>query len=229
MTKPGKENFCKLAMGLFVGALMTVGTAHGSAVAKVLPPSNDPMIQACEEQITNEVKAADADATGLQALSRTVADRKEGKTEQEVRGHANVVTREHTDKAISFRCVYDNGKVLSTKWVFDGASGRHRAGTTPVTTKPGPVVTPKPPTVASPVAQGLSIASARYGAGAARRDVSAALRAAISGGRLSMHVSNDTLGGDPAPKQHKDLTVTYLSGGKLHTVTIPEGGQLNIP
>jgi hypothetical protein len=84
--------------------------------------------------------------------------------------------------------------------------------------------------VAQPAYHGdLSIVDATYGSGRRVANVTTQLQALIQGGRLSLNVNNDSMGGDPAPEVHKALEVIYLHRGRERRVTIPEGGTLNIP
>ena len=76
----------------------------------------------------------------------------------------------------------------------------------------------------------LNIVSATYGAGRQRRDVTDRIRSMVRGGRLSISVNNDALGGDPAPNVPKDLRVVYSSGrGREREVRVNEGQQLVVP
>lgn len=77
----------------------------------------------------------------------------------------------------------------------------------------------------------LQIDSASYGAeGRGRgRDVTQALRAQLRGDRLEIQVSNEVLGGDPAPNRRKLLTVNYRVGSRTDSVRVPEGEILRLP
>jgi hypothetical protein len=76
----------------------------------------------------------------------------------------------------------------------------------------------------------LNIISATYGAGRQRRDVTDRVRSMVRDGRLYIPVSNDTLGGDPAPDVRKALWVTYSTGrGKQLEVRVNEGERLSVP
>ena len=74
---------------------------------------------------------------------------------------------------------------------------------------------------------------ARYRAvnsgGRSGRDVIGRVQSQVRYDRLSMTVNNKTMGGDPAPGKQKELFVVYQVGGQERRVTVPEGGQLNIP
>ncbi len=75
----------------------------------------------------------------------------------------------------------------------------------------------------------LQITRARYGTGNRMADVTARLNSQIRGGRLSMQVTNETMGGDPSPNQSKTLMVQYLYNGGRGQVVVNEGGTLNLP
>jgi hypothetical protein len=76
----------------------------------------------------------------------------------------------------------------------------------------------------------LNIISATYGAGQQRRDVADRVRSMVRDGRLYITVSNDTLGGDPAPNVRKALWVTYSTGrGRRQEVRVDEGQRLSVP
>ncbi|MBA3913282.1 MAG: hypothetical protein H0X25_05385 [Acidobacteriales bacterium] len=77
---------------------------------------------------------------------------------------------------------------------------------------------------------GLRIITATYGSGYRRVDVSGRLQTLVQNGRLSIRVTNDAMGGDPAPKQKKSLDVTYsVNNGRTSRRSVYEGGYLNIP
>jgi alpha-L-rhamnosidase len=59
-------------------------------------------------------------------------------------------------------------------------------------------------------------------------DETARLRRLITNGSLSLTVSNDTMGGDPAYDQVKNLRVVYTVGGARKTVSVGEQEQLNL-
>jgi hypothetical protein len=76
----------------------------------------------------------------------------------------------------------------------------------------------------------LRILSASYGNGWRRSDVTGRLQSQIQNGRLSIRVTNDTMGGDPAPKQQKQLQVTYsVNNGRNQSRNVNEGGYLTLP
>jgi hypothetical protein len=66
-------------------------------------------------------------------------------------------------------------------------------------------------------------------ANAAGNEVTAKLVSKISTNALAITVDNNTLGGDPAPGLSKQLVVTYVVGGKEHTVTTAENDELTLP
>jgi hypothetical protein len=54
------------------------------------------------------------------------------------------------------------------------------------------------------------------------------LNSQIQGGQLNMQVTNDTMGGDPAPGQNKTLTVRYMYNRSPAEVVVNEGDYLNL-
>ncbi len=78
----------------------------------------------------------------------------------------------------------------------------------------------------------LRIVQANYGAtgGRGNRNVTQRLQGMIrNNNRLDITVNNQSMGGDPAVGQSKQLIVVYEYRGRRNTSTVPEGGRLNIP
>jgi hypothetical protein len=78
---------------------------------------------------------------------------------------------------------------------------------------------------------GLHIVDARYSSedGTHSADVTARLASATHEGRLDLPNENDTLGGDPAPQQKKQLTVQFTHAGIPGKITLPEHARLQLP
>lgn len=75
----------------------------------------------------------------------------------------------------------------------------------------------------------ITILQATYGAGRYRRDVTNVLRNYVRDGRLVLTVSNESMGGDPAPNMRKNLTITYRTArGDQRQANVTEGGRLNL-
>jgi hypothetical protein len=70
---------------------------------------------------------------------------------------------------------------------------------------------------------------ASYGAGSVMKDVTALVKSKIVDKKISLTVSNTTLGGDPIYGAHKVLVVEYSYGKQHQTVQLPEGGVLALP
>jgi hypothetical protein len=51
----------------------------------------------------------------------------------------------------------------------------------------------------------------------------------MQNGQISITVNNDSMGGDPAPRQPKRLDVTYSYRGRTGSVTVMEGDTLSLP
>ena len=78
----------------------------------------------------------------------------------------------------------------------------------------------------------LRIVQANYGAtnGRNSRNVTQRLQGMIrNNNRLDITVNNQSMGGDPAVGQSKQLYVVYEYRGRRNTQTVPEGGRLTIP
>ncbi|HEY2458186.1 MAG TPA: hypothetical protein VGI13_12865 [Candidatus Acidoferrum sp.] len=55
------------------------------------------------------------------------------------------------------------------------------------------------------------------------------LRGMARNGSIVLQVTNNNLGGDPAPGADKVLTVIYRVQGREQTATVKEGNTLRIP
>jgi hypothetical protein len=75
----------------------------------------------------------------------------------------------------------------------------------------------------------LQIMRAQYGADYRFRDVTDILNQRISNNSLNLRITNDTMGGDPAPDRPKRLTVYYVYNGQPGQVTVNEKDTLNLP
>lgn len=81
----------------------------------------------------------------------------------------------------------------------------------------------------SPSHGGLRVLRAEYGADNRYANVTSRLSVRIQGDQLSLRVTNDTMGGDPAEDRHKTLTVWYTYKGRIADVVVNEGDYLNLP
>jgi hypothetical protein len=75
----------------------------------------------------------------------------------------------------------------------------------------------------------LQITHAVYGAGSRTFDVTSRLNSQIQNDQLNLQVNNDSMGGDPAPNQAKNLTAEYALNGRSSQVVINEGDTLRLP
>jgi hypothetical protein len=75
----------------------------------------------------------------------------------------------------------------------------------------------------------LRIISARYGAGSRFMDVTGRLQGMVNNGTLRVVVNNDTMGGDPAQNQQKQLHMQYLYQGRQRNITVREKNYVQIP
>jgi hypothetical protein len=77
--------------------------------------------------------------------------------------------------------------------------------------------------------QGLRILRAEYGVGERLVDVTALLNSQVRNGRLTLRITNETMGRDPAEERRKQLTVWYVYKRRTATVTVPEKSVLTLP
>jgi hypothetical protein len=83
---------------------------------------------------------------------------------------------------------------------------------------------------AAPVANGgLQILRADYGADNRFANVTARLASRIRGDALTLRVTNDSMGGDPAEDRRKILSVWYSFNGRTANVVVNENDTLNLP
>lgn len=80
-----------------------------------------------------------------------------------------------------------------------------------------------------PGGSGLRILRAEYGVGERLVDVTSRLNAEIRDGRLSLRVTNETMGRDPAEEHRKQLTVWYVYNGRTAQLTVPEKSVISLP
>ncbi len=83
-----------------------------------------------------------------------------------------------------------------------------------------------PPFVAN---GGLQILRADYGAGHRFANVTSRLSSRIRGDALSLRVTNESMGGDPAEDRPKSLQVWYSYNGRTAKVVVNENDVLNLP
>lgn len=75
----------------------------------------------------------------------------------------------------------------------------------------------------------LRILRAQYGADFRFFDVTDRLNSLIQGDQLSLRVTNEAMGGDPAPEVHKQLSLTFLFNGQISRTAVDEKDYLNLP
>jgi hypothetical protein len=76
---------------------------------------------------------------------------------------------------------------------------------------------------------GFQIFRGEYGVGNRVMDVTNRLNSQIRNGQLNIQVTNDNMGGDPAPGQSKTLRVQYSYNGRQNEAVVNEGDNLNLP
>jgi hypothetical protein len=79
------------------------------------------------------------------------------------------------------------------------------------------------------LAQGGTIASATYGAGRRRADVTGRVQSMVQNGTLNFRVNNDSMGGDPAPGQVKELHIRVRQwNGRTRDYKFQEQSQVTL-
>ena len=123
----------------------------------------------------------------------------------------------------------------------DPAEGRHKALTvwytdrgssTQTTVNEGEYLNLGGGNTAPPLAPqfgGLRILRAEYGVGERLLDVTTRLSSQVQGSQLSLRITNETMGGDPAEEHAKQLTVWYWYNGRAARVVVPEKSTLTLP
>jgi hypothetical protein len=76
---------------------------------------------------------------------------------------------------------------------------------------------------------GLQILRADYGIDNRFANVTSRLASLIQGNSLSLRITNETMGGDPAEDRPKALNVWYSFNGRVANVTVNEKDTLNLP
>ncbi|HVS89067.1 MAG TPA: DUF3395 domain-containing protein [Candidatus Acidoferrum sp.] len=76
---------------------------------------------------------------------------------------------------------------------------------------------------------GLQILRADYGIDNRLANVTSRLASAIQGDSLTLRVTNETMGGDPAEDHPKTLSVWYTYNGRVANVVVNEKDTLNLP
>jgi len=75
----------------------------------------------------------------------------------------------------------------------------------------------------------LRVLQASWGSGGQQRDMTGRLNQLVQGNRLNVNVTDDSMGGDPAPGAEKRLRVIYMYRGLRYETNVPEGGVLSLP
>ncbi len=118
----------------------------------------------------------------------------------------------------------DTRKVLSVWYTYNGQDLQVGVSEGETLNLPGAGVS-----VGGSSEGGLQILRADYGVNNRYADVTSRLAARVQGDRLSLRVTNDTMGRDPAEDRRKTLTVWYRYNGETSSATVNEGDYLNLP
>jgi len=97
----------------------------------------------------------------------------------------------------------------------------------PVSAPATPVPSAYPATAAT--GGGLQILRADYGIDKRFANVTSRLASHVQGNSLSLRVTNETMGGDPAEDHSKTLNVWYSFNGRVANVIVNEKDTLNLP
>jgi hypothetical protein len=131
-----------------------------------------------------------------------------------------------------------NVRVSSSVMGGDPAEGQPKTLTVWYTYngRPGQVVVPERDTLILPgggesnyYRSRLRIARAQYGGQSRFVDVTEQLNSQIQNDSLNLQVTNYAMGGDPAPGEHKVLTVFYIFNGRNGRAFANEGEFLTLP
>ena len=132
----------------------------------------------------------------------------------------NQVSLRVTNETMGGDPVQEQVKTLTVWYLYNGRMARAAA-------KEKTYITIPP---SNPIYVGnLQILRAQYGADYRFRDVTDLLNSQIRNNQLSLRITNDSMGGDPAPDRSKTLTVTYVYNGQQGQTTVNEKDTLNLP
>ncbi len=125
-----------------------------------------------------------------------------------------------TNEAMGGDPAEDHRKTLTVWYRYNGRTARAVVGEGDYLNLPGE----------NDYIQGnLRILRAQYGAGHRYIDVTERLNSQIQDDRLSLRVTNDTMGGDPAEDKRKQLSVSYIYNGQQYRATVEEKDSLSLP
>jgi hypothetical protein len=111
-------------------------------------------------------------------------------------------------------------KTLTVWYIYNGRAANAVVSEKDTLTLPGPN---------DYISGNLRILRAQYGADFRYFDVTDRLNSQLQGDQLSLRISNDVMGGDPAPDKRKQLTVVYIFNGDQCRATVSEKDSLNLP
>ncbi|HEV2489355.1 MAG TPA: DUF3395 domain-containing protein [Candidatus Acidoferrales bacterium] len=114
----------------------------------------------------------------------------------------------------------DRKKTLTVWYLYNGRAANVVVNEQDTLTLPGPN---------DYVSGNLRILRAQYGADYRYFDVTDRLNSQLQGDRLTLRITNDSMGGDPAHDRPKQLTVLYFFNGDQCRATVNENGTLILP
>jgi hypothetical protein len=111
-------------------------------------------------------------------------------------------------------------KILTVWYLYNGRPASVVVNEKDTLTLPGPN---------DYISGNLRILRAQYGADYRYFDVTDRLNSQLQGDQLSLHITNDAMGGDPAPDRRKKLSAVYFFNGQQCRVIVNEKDTLNLP
>jgi len=132
----------------------------------------------------------------------------------------NALTLRITNSAMGGDPAEDHPKILNVWYTFNGRVGNARVNEKD---------TLNLPSESDFFAGNLRVMRAQYGIGRRYADVTDLLNSQIQGDQLNLRITNDTMGGDPDPNQHKQLIVFYIFNGRPSRVMVNEKSTLTLP
>lgn len=114
----------------------------------------------------------------------------------------------------------DRRKTLTVWYVYNGRPANVLVNEKDTLTLPGPN---------DYVSGNLRILRAQYGADYRYFDVTERLNLQLQGDQLSLRITNDSMGGDPAPDRPKQLTVAYFYNGQQCRAMVNEKATISLP
>ena len=114
----------------------------------------------------------------------------------------------------------DRRKTLTVWYVYNGRPAQVVVNEKDTLTIPGPN---------DYISGSLRVLRAQYGADYRYSDVTDRLNSQLQGDQFNLRITNDTMGGDPAPDRPKQLAVVYIFNDQQCRAIVNEKATLSIP